>query len=340
MTTAEVTFAGLRVASFESRRADDIARMIAKKGGVPLVSPSMREVPLAQNQAAVDFANRLVTGQIDVVIFLTGRRHAASASTGRAARRPHAISRRGERRQDGRPRPEAARGAQGSRHHANVDRAGAEHLARTAHRSRSAFAGGQSGGGIAGIRHHESELDRRARGPRSGGRAAARLRLGLAGRRRSARGKRATDRRRRGRCGHVYLAATSAQPAEGGRRSGHGRRIEGWLPQTRGRFDRPDHQRDAPREQSASRHGAVASEDGSPGAKKPPSAPRYVLTRKRQLVTIRNPQSAIHDQADAPWHDSMFLRACRRETRRLHARVAHASGRPLHAASIARFARR
>src|SRR3990172_161897 len=72
MSTADATFAGLRVASFESRRADDVARLISKKGGVPLVSPSMREVPLAHNQPAIDFANRLITGQIDVVIFLTG----------------------------------------------------------------------------------------------------------------------------------------------------------------------------------------------------------------------------------------------------------------------------
>jgi uroporphyrinogen decarboxylase len=72
MTTEAATFAGLHVASFESRRADDIARMIAKKAGQPFVSPSMREVPLAHNQSAIDFANRLVTGQIDAVIFLTG----------------------------------------------------------------------------------------------------------------------------------------------------------------------------------------------------------------------------------------------------------------------------
>jgi len=52
MTTNAATFAGLRVAAFESRRADDMARMIAKKGGVPLVSPSMREVPLDQNPQA------------------------------------------------------------------------------------------------------------------------------------------------------------------------------------------------------------------------------------------------------------------------------------------------
>ncbi|MCI0335732.1 MAG: uroporphyrinogen decarboxylase [Planctomycetes bacterium] len=47
-------------------------RMIAKRGGVPSVSPSMREVPVERNQAAIDFANRLITGRIDVVVFLTG----------------------------------------------------------------------------------------------------------------------------------------------------------------------------------------------------------------------------------------------------------------------------
>ncbi|MEX2092275.1 MAG: uroporphyrinogen-III synthase, partial [Pirellulales bacterium] len=72
MSTDAATFAGLRVAAFESRRAGDMTRLIERRGGVPLVSPSMREVPLTHNQAAIDFANRLITGQIDVVIFLTG----------------------------------------------------------------------------------------------------------------------------------------------------------------------------------------------------------------------------------------------------------------------------
>ncbi len=72
MTTNTASFEGLRVASFESRRADDIERMIAKFGGVPFVSPSMREVSVGHNRAAIDFANRLITGGIDVVIFLTG----------------------------------------------------------------------------------------------------------------------------------------------------------------------------------------------------------------------------------------------------------------------------
>ncbi|HEX4413892.1 MAG TPA: uroporphyrinogen decarboxylase [Lacipirellulaceae bacterium] len=67
-----VNFGGLRVASFESRRAEDIERMIARFGGVPFVSPSMREVPVGHNRAAIEFANRLITGAVDVVIFLTG----------------------------------------------------------------------------------------------------------------------------------------------------------------------------------------------------------------------------------------------------------------------------
>ena len=72
MATDTQSFQGLRVAAFESRRADDIERMIAKFGGVPFVSPSMREVSIGHNRAAIDFANRLITGEIDVVIFLTG----------------------------------------------------------------------------------------------------------------------------------------------------------------------------------------------------------------------------------------------------------------------------
>ncbi|HEX4129448.1 MAG TPA: uroporphyrinogen decarboxylase [Pirellulales bacterium] len=65
-------FAGLRVASFESRRAAEMERMIERLGGVPSVSPSMREVPLPENPGAIDFAHRLISGQIDMVLLLTG----------------------------------------------------------------------------------------------------------------------------------------------------------------------------------------------------------------------------------------------------------------------------
>jgi len=46
--------------------------MIARFGGVPHVSPSMREVPLAESREAIDFAHHVITGGIDVMIFLTG----------------------------------------------------------------------------------------------------------------------------------------------------------------------------------------------------------------------------------------------------------------------------
>jgi uroporphyrinogen decarboxylase len=72
MNSDSPTLAGLRVASLESRRADDIARLIERFGGQPFVSPSMREVPIEQNREAIDFAHRLITGGIDVMIFLTG----------------------------------------------------------------------------------------------------------------------------------------------------------------------------------------------------------------------------------------------------------------------------
>lgn len=62
----------LKIAAFESRRAEEMVRMIEREGGIAYVSPSLREVPLANNSEAVDFANRLITGQVDVMILMTG----------------------------------------------------------------------------------------------------------------------------------------------------------------------------------------------------------------------------------------------------------------------------
>ncbi len=62
----------LRVVSFESRRAVEMADLLRRHGAVPVSAPSMREVPLADNPIAREFARRLVDGAIDVVILLTG----------------------------------------------------------------------------------------------------------------------------------------------------------------------------------------------------------------------------------------------------------------------------
>ncbi|MEM8946853.1 MAG: uroporphyrinogen decarboxylase [Planctomycetota bacterium] len=72
MSIAKTNFANLRVAAFESRRATDMARLIERNDGVAFVSPSMREVAVDEDRPTIDFANRLITGQVDVVIFLTG----------------------------------------------------------------------------------------------------------------------------------------------------------------------------------------------------------------------------------------------------------------------------
>ena len=65
-------FGGLRVLALESRRAEEIAKLIASNGGLPVVAPSMREVPLESNTEALAFASALAAGGIDLVIFLTG----------------------------------------------------------------------------------------------------------------------------------------------------------------------------------------------------------------------------------------------------------------------------
>jgi uroporphyrinogen-III synthase len=65
-------FNGLRVLSLESRRADEMAKLIENHGGRAIVAPSMREVPLESNTEALSFGRALAAGGFDVVIFLTG----------------------------------------------------------------------------------------------------------------------------------------------------------------------------------------------------------------------------------------------------------------------------
>ena len=45
---------GLKVVSFESRRAKEMAELIRRYGGEPIIAPSMREVPLGENRVALD----------------------------------------------------------------------------------------------------------------------------------------------------------------------------------------------------------------------------------------------------------------------------------------------
>ncbi len=62
----------MRVLALESRRAEELAKLITTYGGQPIVAPSMREVPLESNKEALTFAARLLAGDFDMVVFLTG----------------------------------------------------------------------------------------------------------------------------------------------------------------------------------------------------------------------------------------------------------------------------
>jgi uroporphyrinogen-III synthase len=65
-------FAGLRVLALESRRAAELSKLISTYGGLPVVAPAMREMPLESNKEALAFAAGLFAGEFDMVIFLTG----------------------------------------------------------------------------------------------------------------------------------------------------------------------------------------------------------------------------------------------------------------------------
>jgi uroporphyrinogen-III synthase len=65
-------FDGLRVLALESRRSAEIEKLIRTQDGVPFVAPSMREVPMEDNPQALVFAERLLRGEFDCVILLTG----------------------------------------------------------------------------------------------------------------------------------------------------------------------------------------------------------------------------------------------------------------------------
>ena len=69
---AHASFKGLRVLSLESRRAKEVEKLIRTYGGEAIVVPAMREVGLDSNAEAFEFAEGLLRGEFDLVIFMTG----------------------------------------------------------------------------------------------------------------------------------------------------------------------------------------------------------------------------------------------------------------------------
>jgi uroporphyrinogen-III synthase len=65
-------FSGLRILSLEARRATETAKLIRTYGGEPLAAPAMREVSLDSHKPILEFADALIRGAFDLVIFTTG----------------------------------------------------------------------------------------------------------------------------------------------------------------------------------------------------------------------------------------------------------------------------
>ncbi len=71
-TPASTNFDGLEVVAFESRRAPEMAALIARFGGVPRVAPALREAPLEEDAGALAFGTALFAGRLNAVVFMTG----------------------------------------------------------------------------------------------------------------------------------------------------------------------------------------------------------------------------------------------------------------------------
>src|SRR5437899_10520860 len=84
--------AGLRVVSFEARRADELATMLARHGAEVVRAAALGVERLAASPEARELARRLEAGEVDLVVLLTGvGTRALAAALGEAGPRPGAL---------------------------------------------------------------------------------------------------------------------------------------------------------------------------------------------------------------------------------------------------------
>ena len=65
-------FQNLRVVAFESRNSREMQELISRYDGLAQIAPAMAEAPLEENVRAIQFGQRLLKGEISLVIFMTG----------------------------------------------------------------------------------------------------------------------------------------------------------------------------------------------------------------------------------------------------------------------------
>lgn len=62
----------MRIVSFESRRAHDLASLLRRSGGEVVYAPALREIPRADEPGILEFGGRLESGECDALMLLTG----------------------------------------------------------------------------------------------------------------------------------------------------------------------------------------------------------------------------------------------------------------------------
>lgn len=60
------------ICTFESRRAEELCSLIERQGGQPVSAPSMREIPIEHNPAAILVIHDLIANRFAAMILLTG----------------------------------------------------------------------------------------------------------------------------------------------------------------------------------------------------------------------------------------------------------------------------
>lgn len=63
---------GRTIAITEARRAAELSTLITRLGGVPYSAPAVREVPRRDRGPALAALDRIVRGEVEIIVFLTG----------------------------------------------------------------------------------------------------------------------------------------------------------------------------------------------------------------------------------------------------------------------------
>jgi uroporphyrinogen-III synthase len=71
-SSEKANLAGLKVVTFESRRAKEMVELIRRYGGEPITAPAMREIAVSESSAALELVPQLEAGKFDLLIVTTG----------------------------------------------------------------------------------------------------------------------------------------------------------------------------------------------------------------------------------------------------------------------------